>query len=444
MDTKRLLRALLIVIGLSLLVAACAPPAAPVATEAPAASEEAAEEPAEEVVTLRWVEWWDAEYGEDTMDELIARFEAENPDIKVERVEQPWGSMYDSILTSAQAETATYDVLGMEACCWLSALVKQGALEPVGPYLEQDPEFAEGLVPQAPVTWLGDVYMLNWYVMPYAYAYNVGALEEAGLEPPTNWDEMVEVTKALNESDAIEFGLGGAFNGPVEAMYYNFGSRLAQLGGRLYDENNCAVFNSPEGVQAMEDWKALFQGGLLAPGAIGSKENDLVDFMKAGRIAAMFNGPWVRSKVRLDNPDIEVAFAPAWTDAQTGSGGYQWAGSGLAISSNSQHKDEAWRFIKFLLSDETSKWMAEQESVGYATQAAFDAFADSGDPILERYPNMMNQDPEHNLFLDPTVDFSVHNDFVAGFQDVLQGNREAQEVLDEVVKLWNAELEQCQ
>ena len=75
----------------------------------------AAEEPAE-VVELNWVEWWDPEYGEDVMDELLARFHAAHPGIKVNRTNVPWDSMYDSMITSAQADEAKYDIFGMEAC----------------------------------------------------------------------------------------------------------------------------------------------------------------------------------------------------------------------------------------------------------------------------------------------------------------------------------------
>jgi len=80
-------RMLLVSIGMTILslgFAACAP-VAPAATEA-----EAEEQPAEEVVEINWLEWWDSEWGEDTMVELIARFEAGNPGIQVVRTGVGW------------------------------------------------------------------------------------------------------------------------------------------------------------------------------------------------------------------------------------------------------------------------------------------------------------------------------------------------------------------
>jgi len=399
----------------------------------------------EDVVEINWIEWWDSEYGEDNMDGLIAMFEEQNPGIKVTRTPVGWGSMYESIITSAQNEVAEYDVLGMEPCCWMSALVKLGALEPLAQWIDKTPGFRDRLVSDLAITkWAGDEYSILWYMMPYTYAYDMDAFEAAGVDVPTNWQEMIEATKALNESDAVEYGLGAGFNHGFYTMYYHWGARLAQLGGKLYDEDSCAVFNSPEGVQAMLDWKDLLDQDILVPGAIGQTEQDLQEFMKAGRLAAFYDGPWLSTVVKQDRPDARIAFAPAWTDTESGSGGYQWAGSGLSMSANSAHKEEAWKFIDFLLSDEATIWMSEQTSVSFATKANFERFESMDDPILKEMPAMLTQDPDNNIFFAPTVDFSVHDEWVTEFQDVLTGDRDPQEALDSLVELWNEELPQCQ
>src|SRR5438552_18882736 len=73
--------------------------------------------------TIKWIEWWDPEYGTKLMDELVARFEKQSG-IHVDRTAVPWGNMYDNLVTNAQAGTATYDLLGMEACCFLTGIDK--------------------------------------------------------------------------------------------------------------------------------------------------------------------------------------------------------------------------------------------------------------------------------------------------------------------------------
>ena len=393
---------------------------------------------AQEPVTIHWLEWWGPEYGEEVMNELTSRFEAQTG-IRVERTTVNWDSMYDLLLTNAQAGTATYDVLGMEACCFLSGIDKLGGLEDLTPYLERDPEFAERLTDLTPVQWRGGIMELNWYIFPYAYVYNMDIFEQAGVEPPKNWDEMVEVTRQLNESGVVQYGFGDVFGGFIHHVTYAvYAGRLAQLGGRMLDENGRAVFNSPEGVAALESWKEFMDSGLMLPGAIGMMETEAREALAAGTTAAMFDGPFAQVIAEQINPDIRLAFAPAWRDASSGSGGYVWAGSGLSISSNSKHKDEAWEFIKFLLSDEITVWLTEKNNIPYATKAAFASIEESDSPILREIPAMLTQDPEHNLQLEALPEQeTLHREFIAMLQEVLAGNISAQEGLDRVAALWN-------
>lgn len=216
---------------------------------------------AQDQVTIRWLSWWDSTYGADYLDDVQNRF-TEATGIVVERTDTPWGSMFDTMVTNAQAGTATYDVLGMEGCCFLAGLDKIGAILPLDEYAERDADFMAGISTMAPLEWAGQLKMLNWYVFPYSYTYNIDMYEEAGLEPPTNWDEMVERTRQLEEAGVVEYGFGEGFSGEGHhVIYYMFGGRLAQLGGRFYDDEGNVVFNSPEGVQALQDWKDFYDSG---------------------------------------------------------------------------------------------------------------------------------------------------------------------------------------
>ena len=393
--------------------------------------------------TINWLEWWDPEYGKEVMDSLTQRFE-DQTGIHVERTSVPWGNMYDLLLTNAQGGTATYDVLGMEACCFLSGIDKLGGLEPLGSYLEADPEFADSLTNQTVVNYNGRPLMLNWYIFPYSYVYNTKIFEAANIAPPTNWEEMVAASKKLADSDAVNYAFGEGFAGdPHHVAYYIFGSRLAQLGGRFLDKDGKAVFNSEAGVQALKDWKAFYDSGVFMPGALGMMTANARESLAAGTIAGMFDGPFAQVIATQVQPDIRLAFPPAWKEGDIG--GYVWSGSGLAISSNSEHKDAAWKFIKFLLSDEIAKEMTKKVGIPFATKSAMATLEGSDDPILGKIPAMLNQDPEHNFFTEPVPEQeTLHREFVVMFQDVMAGNKEPKQALDDLAAFWNAELEKQQ
>lgn len=393
-----------------------------------------------ETVTLKWLEWWDQEYGKNVMDGLTRRFE-EKTGIRVERTSVPWGNMYDLLLTNAQAGTATYDVLGMEACCFLTGIDKLGGLESLGPYLDADQDFGKGLTELTVVKYLDRPLMLNWYIFPYSYVYNKSIFDAAGLSAPANWNEMVAVSKKLAKSGVVKYAFGEGFAGdPHHVAYYLFGSRLAQLGGRFLSEQGLAVFNSPAGVQALKDWKAFYDSGVFMPGALGMMTANAREALAAGTTAAMFDGPFAQTIAKQIQPNIRLAFPPAWKEGTVG--GYVWSGSGLAISSNSAHKKEAWQFIKFLLSDEVAVDMTKKVGIPFATKAALATLEGSDDPILGKIPAMMHQDPAHNFFTQPVPEQeTLHREFVVMFQSVMAGNIEPKKALDDLAALWNAELD---
>jgi multiple sugar transport system substrate-binding protein len=390
---------------------------------------------AKEQVTLQWLEWWDGEWGADTMDALMHRFE-EKTGIKVERTAVPWDSMYDLMVADAQGG-GKYDVYGMEGCCFLTGIDKLGGIEPLGPYLQRDKDFADNLTSMTVVKWRNGPMMLNWYIMPYSYVYNIDILQKAGLEPPKNWTEAIEISKKLNDSHLVNHGLGMTFGDSslLYPMYYLFGNRLAQLGGRLYDDQGHAVFNSKEGVAAINWFKDLNQSGILGLGVFGETWTQLREDFAIEKVAAFFGGPFEGIIAKQVNPKIRAAYPHAWCDKTCG---YQWAGSGLAISAKSTHKAEAWEFLKFLLSDDVSVFLTKKVSIPFGTKAAIASLASSDDPILRQIPPMLNGDPEHNIFLAPTPDFErLHRTFLEAFQRVLTGKQDAQEALDSVVSVWN-------
>jgi ABC-type glycerol-3-phosphate transport system substrate-binding protein len=389
-------------------------------------------------VTIRWLSWWDSTYGKAYLDSVQDRF-TQKTGIKVERVDTPWGSMFDTMASNVQQKPATYDVLGMEGCCFLAALDKLGAVEPLDSYMQKDADFIKGISNMSPLKWLGRTMMLNWYVFPYSYTYNVDMYQKAGLKPPTNWAEMVANTKKLKDSGVAKYGFVEGFSGEGHhVIYYMFGGRLAQLGGRFYDDNGKVVFNSPEGVQALQDWKDFYSSGLMMEGAISLDDNAARQAIAAGTAAAMFDGPFAQAIATQAGSKVQLAFAPPWTDPKTGSGGYQWAGSGLSIASNSAHKDEAWQFIKWLLSDDITKEMTKNSGIWHASNAAFDKVVKTSDsPILKQLPAMLAQDPKHNLFLNPIPeDAKLNRALLEAIQAVMLGDTTPKQALDDAAAIW--------
>ena len=309
------------------------------------------------------------------------------------------------------------------------------------PWIEGAPaDWQAQLAEGAKVEWAGEVQMLYWYIFPYALAYNVDMLAAAGVEPPTNWDEFVAAAEALKDEENGVYGFSMSMGQNNSAVYFYLGGLLQQLGGSFLDENGNPNFNSPEGVQAMEMWKEFYDAGLAAPGTLAETHTDTREFFATGKIAMIWDGPFIGSIAHNINPDINVAYAPAWWDE---TGGYVWAGSGLAMSKNSKHKEEAWTFLEFMMNADSAVKLTEDKSIPYASTAVFEGLLlTTDDPILREIPAMLNQDPAHNYFMQPIPEYEkTHDALMLAEQEILAGDKSAQDALDEAAAVWQEEID---
>ena len=435
-----------VIVGLvlvSMLLSACAPAATPAVVEKEVVQTVIVEkvvQAEQEPVTIKWLEWWDPEYGVEIMDELIAGFNEQYPHITVERVSVAWGSMYDALVTNAQAKVSEYDLLGMERV-WMLGLDKLGGIETLDPYIDGAPdEWKTALADGAAVKWQDSTKMYYWYMMPYHFAYNVDTFEEAGLEPPTNWDDLATLACELRDEDTGRYGLSLPLGMPAWnlLLFYN---RLVQNGGQVLDAEGRVAYNSPEGVAALEYYKGLLDTGCIVPGSYTEQLAQSREFFATGQIAMILDGPFIGSIVQQTNPDARVAYSPAFTDK---TGGYVWAGSGLAIARNSKYKEEAWLLLEYLLQEDVTLMMTEARAVPFSSKAAFESLNTSTDPILREIPAMLNQDPEHNFFYPPLPnETTLREKFTEQTLAYYSGKIGAQEALDNAAAAWNEEIDKA-
>ena len=70
-------------------------------------------------------------------------------------------------------------------------------------------------------------------------AYNTAMLEEAGIEPPTNWEELQAAAEALTSGDQKAFCLNHSLDRALAFIYQNGGALLS-------DDKSQNTFDSQE------------------------------------------------------------------------------------------------------------------------------------------------------------------------------------------------------
>ncbi|OTN77463.1 hypothetical protein A5886_002563 [Enterococcus sp. 8G7_MSG3316] len=168
--------------------------------------------------------------------------------------------------------------------------------------------------------------------------YNKTLLDEAGVEPPTTWDELIDVAEKTTKWEGNKLVQAGFSMDDVGL----FNMWIQQAGGSmLNDDYTETAFNSEQGLEVLNFWDQLMNESKVYQQGF----NDGSDAFAAGKVAMMYNGPWALSD--YDKVDgLEYGIVPPVT-GPNGDKGALTGGFGLVIPKTAKNQDAAWDFIKW-------------------------------------------------------------------------------------------------
>ena len=316
---------------------------------------------------------------------------------------------------------------------WLAGFANMGALSAL------DPSVTEGFIKSAVDggKYDGKLYGMPWGFSTRALFYRTDLFEKAGLSPPKSWDEMLSAAKKLNDpSGKVNgFGIAGLEDPATAAQFMTW---LWAAGGEVLSEDNKkAVFDSPEGVEALTSYAGLVNDDLSEPGAITNGEGDLHALFRQGRLAMVITGPWMRSLMKEEKSKVQmdknagVVPVPPWKTQATVA-----TVDTLSVFSEGEPK-AATDFLKFAGRDE---WVYE-----YARFSGQQPVTKS----VANKPEFQN-DPYWSKAFLPSVDFArpypnvpawpdVENALISAVQKAIKGT-DPKKALDEAAKKANSAL----
>jgi len=173
---------------------------------------------------------------------------------------------------------------------------------------------------------------------------------EAGLDPakpPKTWNELIEYARVLKTKD--RFGIAMPANGG-DLPWTSWGWH-AMLGvSPISPDWSKASINTPEFERLIGLWKTLFEEELMSPQPLAGYWDPTP--LATGLAGMQINGQWAIGEIAKTYPDIadEIVVVPVPTpDGETGVPTATAGGWTLAIDAMSQHKEEAGKFISWLL-----------------------------------------------------------------------------------------------
>ncbi|MFO7632914.1 MAG: extracellular solute-binding protein [Caldilinea sp.] len=277
------------------MVAACAPAVAPAPGGGAAA-------PAQSDVIIRFWNVWGAAR-EELMNQIIARFEEENPGIKVQNLVQPFERREENLFT-ALASGDPPEVL-MASRAEILRFADDGLITQIDDYVAANSLDLGRFYPSE----IGNFYWQDkLYSMPMPTGggvtsltlVNFDMLRAAGKtdQVPVTWTELEEMSREFTELDDKGIVTIGATVGTAASDFFAW---LYCNGGDIYSEDlSKVVFNNEQGVQTLE-WMVNFTNDIN-----GGVQN-VLDFF-AGPGEATEAQPWYNDAQLVNFPNVSIFF----------------------------------------------------------------------------------------------------------------------------------------
>ncbi len=315
-------------------------------------------------VTLTFLSGQQSIEQKDPLEQLLRKFEQENPGVKIVSLTTAAGDDYFTKLVTMTAAKTPPDIFYMPP--WNLVYFKdEGLLAALDPYVAAT-NFPIEEVPEALVeaySWGG--VLLGLPVLGSIlriWAYNKDAFDEAGVSyPERHWtmDDMLEIVPKVMKKVGDEVDVWGVDprlqdNAHLLPWLWTFGADFYN-----YPEMTKCTLDAPEAIQAMQMSVDLIRKyKVQAPPEMGPY--DLGITFPTGKIAvsAIGTGQWVDPTgqhefawpFKFGLIDMPQVVAPRALIHSTG----------LSISSSSPNRDLAWDLLSFLMSEENQAFFSEK------------------------------------------------------------------------------------
>ena len=367
----------------------------------------------------------------EVVDSIVADFEAENPDIKVNAI---YSGNYDDTHVRALSALNSGDPAQLAVMFSIDAydLIEQDLILPFDDVVSG----AEG------ANWLKSFYpalMANGNIegktwgIPFqrstivAY-YNKDMFRAAGLDPespPTSWDELISMGKALTKDGAY-----GIMIPSTGYPYWMFQALAIQNGKEVMSNDGLTTyFDDPTVVETLEFWKSLSSEHGVMPG--GTVEwGTLRQAFLEGQTAMMWHSTGNLTAVKKNASfDFGVAELPANVRKGSPTGGGNFY---IFKDTSAEEQAAALKLIQFMTSaEQAAAWSIATGYMGVSPAAyktdALKSYTVSFPPALVARNQLEHAVAEFSTFETARVREGLNN----AIQSALTGSKSAADALGE-------------
>ncbi len=319
---------------------------------------------------------------------FVEKFEAENPDIKLNLDVVSWNDVYTEVDTRIANNDAP-DILNIDV---FANYANDGLLLPVSDYCPEDlyEDFFPSFIEQSVID--DTVWAVPDLASARALFCNVDIFEEVGIDYPTTWSELEDCCQAIidyYDGEVYPWGIDMTTDeGQAAFAYYTWGN-----GGGFVDADGNWAVNSDENVEAIEYALHLIDEGYTNPNPATQTRYDLQDMFAAGKLAMVIAPNQLPTYVADKGGDINLVTVniPAADNKESSSVGVM--DRVMAFKDDSAPDQDArneaiGKFLSFFYDPENYVGWVSMEGFLPAVNSAVEALVEA-DPSFEAWLDVL-------------------------------------------------------
>ncbi|MBM7568495.1 ABC transporter substrate-binding protein [Paenibacillus sacheonensis] len=324
-----------------------------------------AEEAVGDPVTISFWFPWGGDFEKEFRDNVVTPFETNNPDIKVRMsfVENSDNSQASDKLLTAIAGGKAPDVAMFDRFL-VGEWAEMDALEDLSAEAEAD-GMAGIYYPNvwSEAQYEGKTYALPWNVDSRAMFYNKSMMKEAGLDPdkpPKTIAELDQMAERMFKRNARgEYDQVGFIPWQAQGFLYTYGWNF----GGEWERNGKLTLDDPailRALQWMQGYAKKYDAAKLESFSDGMRQSGTNPFV-SGRVGFAVEGNWLLNGMGAARFEWGVTPMPTADGRSSGSWSGGWS---FVMPKGAEHKEQAWRFMKFIAGKEGSLLWAGRAAAG--------------------------------------------------------------------------------
>jgi multiple sugar transport system substrate-binding protein len=305
------------------------------------------------VVQINFIEMLTSPARTAFLNEVIASFEKENPNIKVNLISPPYEQAENKMTMMLNAKQPLDIIESRDGT--IKQFVNNGQVADLEPYLKNWSAKDDFL----PMSWFaarvidGKAYIIPQLFFVKGLFVRTDILKKAGVAIPKTVKELYEASVALSDPAKNRYGyvIRGKSNAWKVSQDALCLANLSTIDPKDFYKTTDGkfVYDTPEGKAGLQRYVDLYKKA-VSPDGINWGFAEQINAFVSGAGAFLIQDPDAIAMIDKQLGRDSYTVVPVPVGEKSGKAYQDFAFNGLSITSYSEHKDEAWKFLTYLIS----------------------------------------------------------------------------------------------